>query len=145
MQKSLLFVALLAVVGALAIFFLVPALPSYVAFILGALLAALVFIVSPSSVDAADEAAGPMTTLYVGNLPYRANEAEVKTLFEQYGAVNSVRLVRDRKTGRRKGFGFVEISEGGAQQALAKLNDATFQERTLKVREAKSQDTEADK
>ncbi len=145
MQKSLLFVALVAVVGALAIFFLVPSLPSYVAFILGTLLAALVFIISPSNANASDEAVGPMTTLYVGNLPYRANEAEVKTLFEQFGAVNSVRLVRDRKTGRRKGFGFVEISEGGAQQALAKLNDATFQERTLKVREAKSQDTEAEK
>ena len=144
MQKSLVFVVLLAVVGALAIFFLIPALPAYIAFIAGTLLTALLFIVHPVSATSA-ETSGPMATLYVGNLPYRANEAEVKALFEQFGAVNSVRLVRDRKTGRRKGFGFVEISEAGAKQALAKLNDAEFQERTLKVREAKSQDAESEK
>lgn len=143
MQKSLVFVALLAVVGALAISF-IPALPAYIAFIAGTLLTALLFMANPVSATASDTS-GPMTTLYVGNLPYRANEAEVKALFEQYGAVNSVRLVRDRKTGRRKGFGFVEISEAGAKQALAKLNDAEFQERTLKVREAKSQDADSDK
>ncbi|GGZ49151.1 hypothetical protein GCM10007105_38450 [Shewanella chilikensis] len=56
--------------------------------------------------------------------------------------MNSVRLVRDRKTGRRKGFGFVEMSESGAQKAMTKLNDFIFQERTLKVREAKSQDSD---
>lgn len=55
-------------------------------------------------------------------------------------SVNSVRLVRDRKTGRRKGFGFVEMSESGAKKAMAKLNDYNFQDRTLKVREAKTQD-----
>ena len=82
-------------------------------------------------------------TLYVGNLPYRVHEGEVKVLFGEFGPVNSVRLVRDRKTGRRKGFGFVEMSESGAQKAMVKLNDYSFQERTLKVREAKTQDSEA--
>lgn len=145
MQKSLLVVALIAALGALAISFLLPDLPAYIAFVIGALASALVFIALPTSGNAvATETVGPMTTLYVGNLPYRANEAEVKSLFEKYGAVNSVRLVRDRKTGRRKGFGFVEITEDGAQKALSKLNDAIFQERTLKVREAKSQDTDSD-
>jgi RNA recognition motif-containing protein len=81
-------------------------------------------------------------TLYVGNLPYRVHEGEVKVLFGEFGPVNSVRLVRDRKTGRRKGFGFVEMSESGAQKAMVKLNDYNFQERTLKVREAKTQDSE---
>lgn len=56
--------------------------------------------------------------------------------------MNSVRLVRDRKTGRRKGFGFIEMSEAGAKKAMSKLNEFDFQERTLKVREAKSQDSE---
>ncbi|QSX33498.1 RNA-binding protein [Shewanella avicenniae] len=147
MQKSLLVVALIAALGALAIAFLAPALPAYIAFVIGALASALVFVALPTTSNSGAvtaEVAGPMTTLYVGNLPYRANEAEVKTLFEQYGAVNSVRLVRDRKTGRRKGFGFVEITEDGAKKALSKLNDAIFQERTLKVREAKSQDAEAE-
>jgi len=143
MQKSLLIVLLVAIFGALAIYFLNLQVPSYLSFAVGAIIAAIInFVSAPQNAIAAAAYKGPIMTLYVGNLPYRVNEAEVKTLFEQYGPVNSVRLVRDRKTGRRKGFGFVEIAEKGGQQALTKLNDFIFQERTLKVREAKSQDTE---
>lgn len=76
-------------------------------------------------------------TLYVGNLPYRANEAIVRELFEKYGSVYSVRLVKDKQTGRRRGFGFVTMDPNGAQDAMGKLNDNEFQERILKVREAK--------
>lgn len=86
---------------------------------------------------------GETTTLYVGNLPYRANEDAVKELFSQYGAVVNVRLMKDRQTGRRRGFGFVEVSEKDAVKMIQKLNDFNFQERTLKVREAKErQDSE---
>lgn len=76
-------------------------------------------------------------TLYVGNLPYRANEAIVRELFENYGSVYSVRLVKDKQTGRRRGFGFVTMDPSGAKVAMNKLNDNEFQERVLKVREAK--------
>ena len=76
-------------------------------------------------------------TLYVGNLPYRANEAIVRELFEKYGSVYSVRLVKDKQTGRRRGFGFVTMDPTGAEDAMGKLNDNEFQERILKVREAK--------
>ncbi|WP_440877583.1 RNA recognition motif domain-containing protein [Thalassotalea sp. PLHSN55] len=76
-------------------------------------------------------------TLYVGNLPYRANEAAVRALFSEYGQVHSVRLMKDKHTGKRRGFGFVEISEKDADHAIASLNDTEFQQRTLKVREAK--------
>ena len=76
-------------------------------------------------------------TLYVGNLPYRANEAVVRELFEKYGSVYSVRLVKDKQMGRRRGFGFVTMDPSGAQDAMGKLNDNEFQERVLKVREAK--------
>ena len=76
-------------------------------------------------------------TLYVGNLPYRANEAAVRELFSNYGNVESVRLMKDKHTGKRRGFGFVEMSANDLDQAITALNDTEFLQRTLKVREAK--------
>ncbi|HEX5792198.1 MAG TPA: RNA-binding protein [Rheinheimera sp.] len=80
---------------------------------------------------------GETTTLYVGNLPYRANEDAVKELFQRFGIVINVRLMKDRQTGRRRGFGFVEVAAKDGTKMIQKLNDFNFQERTLKVREAK--------
>lgn len=86
---------------------------------------------------------GETTTLYVGNLPYRANEDAVKELFQRFGIVINVRLMKDRQTGRRRGFGFVEVAAKDGSKMIQKLNDFNFQERTLKVREAKErQDNE---
>jgi RNA recognition motif-containing protein len=76
-------------------------------------------------------------TLYVGNLPYRANETAVRELFATYGHVESVRLMKDKHTGKRRGFGFVEMASDDLDKAITALNDAEFQQRTLKVREAK--------
>ncbi|TKB46761.1 RNA recognition motif domain-containing protein [Thalassotalea mangrovi] len=76
-------------------------------------------------------------TLYVGNLPYRANEAAVRSLFASHGEVHSVRLMKDKQTGKRRGFGFVEMAASDADGAIESLNDTEFQQRTLKVREAK--------
>jgi RNA recognition motif-containing protein len=76
-------------------------------------------------------------TLYVGNLPYRANETAVRELFATYGHVESVRLMKDKHTGKRRGFGFVEMSASDLEKAITALNDAEFEQRTLKVREAK--------
>jgi len=76
-------------------------------------------------------------TLYVGNLPYRANESAIRELFSEYGQVHSVRLMKDKHTGKRRGFGFVEMSAKAADAAVVSLNDTEFQQRTLKVREAK--------
>ncbi len=78
-----------------------------------------------------------LKTLYVGNLPYRANESAVKELFSNYGSVHSVRLMKDKHTGKRRGFGFVEMSANDLENAISALNDSEFQQRTLKVREAK--------
>ncbi len=75
-------------------------------------------------------------TLYVGNLPYRANEAAIRKLFSEYGQVISVRLVKDKETGKRRGYGFVEMPEKEAQAAIAALNETEYLQRTLKVREA---------
>lgn len=134
--------ALILVVLALASFFIVPALSisieANVALAVGLIVGGVVVIfLSPtatSEVQANNEAS---KTLYVGNLPYRANEAAVRELFSQHGDVRSVRLMRDRNTGKRKGFGFVEINESSADTAINALNDQEFQQRTLKVREAK--------
>ena len=76
------------------------------------------------------------TTLYVGNLPYRANEMAIRTLFAEQGKVLSVRLMKDKHTGKRRGFGFVEMPEKDAQKAINALNEQEFQDRSLKVREA---------
>jgi len=82
-------------------------------------------------------ASGPSVTLYVGNLPYKANEEAVRELFQQSGVVINVRLMKDRQTGRRRGFGFVEVAAKDAGKVIQKLNDFEYEGRTLKVREAK--------
>jgi hypothetical protein len=87
--------------------------------------------------DESDESDEDVSTLYVGNLPYRANEQIVKEYFETFGYVRSVRLMKDKRTGKRKGFGFVEVSSQEADSMIEKLNDSEFQERTIKVRPAK--------
>ncbi|GAC29268.1 RNA recognition motif domain-containing protein [Brumicola pallidula] len=87
--------------------------------------------------DHDDESDEDVSTLYVGNLPYRANEQIVKEHFETFGYVRSVRLMKDKRTGKRKGFGFVEVSAQQADSMIDKLNDSEFQERTIKVRPAK--------
>ena len=86
---------------------------------------------------------GSSTTLYVGNLPYRANEQAVRDHFSEQGKVFSVRLMKDRRTGKRKGYGFVEIDSRVADKVIRSLNDSIFQERTLKVRLAKDKVAEA--
>jgi hypothetical protein len=85
------------------------------------------------SLDSSDA----VETLYVGNLPYRANESAVKEYFSSYAEVQSVRLMKDRKTGKRKGYGFIEVVAKDVDSVIEKTNDSTFQERTLKVRPAK--------
>ena len=95
-------------------------------------------IQSPSSSDArAHSNEGAVETLYVGNLPYRANENAVKEYFSSYIEVQSVRLMKDRKTGKRKGYGFIEVVTDDLNSVIDKTNDSIFQERTLKVRPAK--------
>ncbi|MCW8831860.1 MAG: RNA-binding protein [Colwellia sp.] len=106
---------------------------------IGSFLAPLLTNSSESSSTGATSTADTddLKTLYVGNLPYRANEAAVKELFANYGHVQSVRLMKDKHTGKRRGFGFVEMAANDINKAISALNDTEFQQRTLKVREAK--------
>lgn len=93
---------------------------------------------SPTTTASTDvESDEDVSTLYVGNLPYRANEQIVKEHFEKFGYVRSVRLMKDKRTGKRKGFGFVEVAAQEADSMIKELNDSEFEERTIKVRPAK--------
>jgi RNA recognition motif-containing protein len=81
-----------------------------------------------------------MTTIYVGNLPFSATEAEVRKLFEQHGTVQSVKLINDRETGRPRGFGFVEMPPSDAQKAIQHTNGLDMGGRPLRVNEARERE-----
>ena len=74
--------------------------------------------------------------LYVGNLTFETTEAELKELFAQSGSVETVRIITDRDSGRSKGFGFVEMQEGG-EKAIAEWNGKDYKGRALTVNEAR--------
>jgi RNA recognition motif-containing protein len=78
-----------------------------------------------------------MKKIYVGNLPFSTTEDELRELFEEHGAVESVKLVNDRETGRPRGFGFVEMSDGLADSAIQALNGKDLGGRSLRVNEAR--------
>jgi RNA recognition motif-containing protein len=80
--------------------------------------------------------------LYVGNLPFSAQEEELAQLFGQAGTVESVKIIQNRDTGRSKGFAFIEMaSDGEAQAAIEKFNGQEFGGRPLTVNEARPQES----
>lgn len=80
---------------------------------------------------------GDTTSLYVGNLAYRAQRNELQALFEEYGPVKSVRIMTDRATRRPRGYAFVEMDGSAAQEAIRQLDNTEFCGRNLRVSEAK--------
>jgi hypothetical protein len=120
------------------------ALAAVVGVLLGGIIVPILVEVKPlddapstNSAKSVAVSTGANATLYVGNLPYKANEEAVRELFQQSGTVVNVRLMKDRQTGRRRGFGFVEVAAKDANRMIQKLNDFEYEGRTLKVREAK--------
>ncbi len=78
--------------------------------------------------------------LYVGNLSYSTMDAALRTLFGEFGEVVSVNVIKDRDSGRSKGFGFVEMAtEDAAQNAISALNGKTVDNRSISVAEARPQ------
>jgi RNA recognition motif-containing protein len=76
--------------------------------------------------------------IYVGNLPFSASEDEVRELFEAFGGVTSVTLIKDKFTGQPRGFGFVEMSNvSEAQKAIQDLNGKDFMGRSMVVNPAR--------
>jgi cold-inducible RNA-binding protein len=79
-----------------------------------------------------------MKNIFVGNLDFSATDESVRALFEPYGQVDRVNVVTDRDTGRSRGFAFVEMADGPqADQAIAALNGAQLDGRTLNINEAR--------
>ena len=80
------------------------------------------------------------TKLYVGGIPYRTTEDELRTAFEEAGQVASTSIIMDRMTGRSRGFGFVEMTdEAGAQAAIDRWDGKEYDGRTLSVSQARPQ------
>ena len=75
--------------------------------------------------------------IYVGNLSYDMTEQQLQNLFEDFGTVNSVKIITDRDTGNSKGFGFVEMDNSNeAESAIKELNVSEIQGRSIKVNES---------
>lgn len=80
--------------------------------------------------------------IYVGNLPYGANDDELRKLFEEHGAVDSARVIVDRATGQSKGFGFVEMGDDGEGNAsITALDGNDFMGRKMRVNEARPRES----
>ena len=76
--------------------------------------------------------------IYVGNLPYKITENDLRDLFSAYGEVTSVSMIKDKMTGQSKGFGFVDMPDGAeGNAAIQGLNEQAVQGRNIKVNEAK--------
>jgi RNA recognition motif-containing protein len=76
--------------------------------------------------------------IYVGNLPFDATEADLRSLFADYGTITSAAVITDRDTGRSRGFGFVELAdEALAGKAIGKLDGYDWNGRRLTVNQAR--------
>lgn len=76
--------------------------------------------------------------IFIAGLSYKVNDADLSNLFEEYGVISSAKVIVDRDSGRSKGYGFVEMeNEEAANKAIAELNGAEYDGRTISVSEAK--------
>lgn len=79
--------------------------------------------------------------LYVGNLPYRITEDELRATFEEFGEVSSCTIIKDKVTGQSKGFGFLEMPEASAgEAAINNLNGRDLMGRKINVNEARARE-----
>ncbi|MCG7491435.1 MULTISPECIES: RNA-binding protein [unclassified Vibrio] len=131
-NKSMLMIAALAILGAI-IFSQVDVHPA-LSFVVGVFVSTFVIRFSNTSSKPVTSNDTTTKTLYVGNLPYKANESHVKDLFAKHGEVFAVRLMKDKRTGKRRGFGFVVMAATDVVKAIEGLNEKDYMQRTLKVR-----------
>ncbi|NAX22643.1 RNA recognition motif domain-containing protein [Vibrio sp. V39_P1S14PM300] len=132
-NKSTLLIVALAVLG--GIVFSQVSLSPALTFVIGVLSCAFVLKLLNTNTESVTDNTNPLTkTLYVGNLPYKANESHVRELFAKHGEVFAVRLMKDKRTGKRRGFGFVVMAAADAEGAIQDLNEQDYMQRTLKVR-----------
>jgi RNA recognition motif-containing protein len=132
-NKSLFLVIAIAILGGIVFSQFADISPA-VAFVLGVVATFFVVKFSSAAPTISKDSSQSTKTLYVGNLPYKANESHVKDLFAEYGEVFAVRLMKDKRTGKRRGFGFVVMASSDAKGAIEALNEKDYMQRTLKVR-----------
>ena len=82
----------------------------------------------------------PVKKIYVGNLPWSATEADLRELFSSVGTVHSAAVITDRDTGRSRGFGFIEMDDSEAEQAISQLDGREMDSRPLRVNEAQERE-----
>src|SRR5437763_595852 len=76
--------------------------------------------------------------IYVSNLSFNVQDEDLREFFTPYGEVSSAKIINDRESGKSRGFGFVEMAdEAASKKAIAELDGATVENRTIKVMEAK--------
>ena len=78
-----------------------------------------------------------MKSIFVGNLPWSATDADLQAKFSEFGNVVSARVVSDKFTGKSRGFGFVDMEDADAQKAIAAMSGYKWGDRELTVNEAK--------
>ena len=74
--------------------------------------------------------------IFVGNLPFTVTQADLESMFQEFGTIESAKLITDRETGRSRGFAFVEMDNSGADAAIKALNGKDMDGRTIKVNQA---------
>lgn len=80
--------------------------------------------------------------LYVGNLSYNVDGAQLEEMFSKFGSVRSAEVIQDRDTGRSKGFGFVEMADdNAAREAIDGMNNQEHEGRTMTVNEARPKES----
>lgn len=143
-NKSILAIVALAVLGGIIFSQMQALINPAISFVIGVLACAFITKLL-NTAPVKEQHTDPSTnTLYVGNLPYKANESNVKELFSKHGEVFAVRLMKDKRTGKRRGFGFVVMAADDTQAAIEALNEHEYMQRTLKVRIANDPKSSAD-
>lgn len=140
-------ILLLAIIGGVFLHYYPQS--STLSFVAGVFLSALLTVIKLNrrrrndegqnkSLSSSKETFSELVTLYVGNLSYNAKEIDIKNLFSRCGNIHSVKLLKDKKTGKRRGFCFVVMPSEHAADAVETLNNIDFMGRSLKVRFAKN-------
>ncbi len=102
------------------------------------LLSSLFFVRRTSKKATSDSASLESAQLYVGNLPYRMRERQLREFFEKFGSIDNIRIIKNHHNGRSKGFGFVTFSNQQEAQKALKTNGELFDGRPMVVRIAKA-------
>ena len=79
--------------------------------------------------------------LYVGNFPYSVDESQLREMFSSFGAIDDIALIKDRETGRSKGFAFITFATQQAAETALSLNGKDIEGRSLKVNMAQERES----